>query len=193
MASGQAKTRIPSNGAHRSGLLSRLLTLPVIQGDCDLQLLAEQQTPPVVEYRYGGVQVCSRVPFLNRGRQKGMVIELLCRPEYWGPAGRDLFVATRVNWVGLRNDGYWPAAFIEPGQTIEIEVVLGIFGPRPAILSVLGLPRLPLLFYYKVMGRSGIQWRVAELSMALAGGKKMVACGWTADRDSHPHPDHHPG
>lgn len=137
------------------------------QGDCEVVLRTEQMTGVTIEPVFGGYRLAFRMPVANIGRQKGMLMELLCRPEFLGPPMKEVYIAPRLHRPGIREDGYWEAYLMSRGEVLDVEVVLSLYGRPDAVEQLLALPSLPLVFHYKTVGRTGMKWHLRETKVLL--------------------------
>lgn len=151
-----------------------------IQGDADvvlepdrLELLERKRLADRLYLR------CS-LPLWNRGRQKGMVLEVLGRPEYLGPCMAELMVAVRASWPERNPHGYWEAVLVDPGQRLRLVLEVEVRGTPGALRRLLERPSLPLVVRYAVIGRTPMRWLVDEVAVPLMPGARPTGAGMRA-------------
>lgn len=111
------------------------------------------------------------IPLINRGRQNGMVINVFCQPMYYGKIMEQLEIASHLRLLDapLRRNNYWEAVIVKKKSTQLTELTVTI-RPQADIRTVVReIPRLKVIIYYQMVGRDGIQWRLAEVQFDLAG------------------------
>lgn len=110
------------------------------------------------------------IPLSNKGEQQGMVNNVFCQPVYCGKIMKDLEILPRIRLVRgkLRENGYWESLLLKRNDRFltELEVIISSQLEIPFIIKE--VPRLTILIYYQVVGRKGIDWRLAEMSFNLA-------------------------
>lgn len=139
-----------------------------LQGDCDIVVRHDDLAELVVDFTENRLSLRFVAPVHNKGRQKGMVVEFLCRPEFPGKFFRDLSVATKVHSPARRIDGYWEAILMEKGQTVPVVFEISFSGPRQALKQLRSLPHLDFVVHYQVIGRVGMKWRTDTIRVPLA-------------------------
>jgi hypothetical protein len=145
------------------------------QGDCDA-VLESARAHGFTLTRDGDSAVAScLVPLTNRGRQDGMVIELLCEACHPGHvAGRPKIVPfAHVSGSGVAEDEdegwYWKALLLHRGESVALRLGARITfrkrSPEEGLDALLGrLPGLMLRVHCKTIGRRSITWRLSELA-----------------------------
>ncbi len=139
-----------------------------LQGDCDIVVHRHELAELTVSATDSRVRLRFMVPVSNQGRQKGMLVEFMCRPEFPGKFFRELEVATKVYSPIRRADGYWEAVLMEKGQTLPAVFEVSLSGPRQALRQLHDLPHLDFVVHYQVIGRAGMRWHTAELRVPFA-------------------------
>ncbi|GAB6876391.1 hypothetical protein [Thermaerobacter litoralis] len=165
------------------------------QGDADVQVDARAVSVLAVERRPGRWQVRFRLPVVNRGRQKGMLYEILVRPEFPGRWAAPVRWSVAFFWPGVQETGYWSATLLKPGQVVPLEVELTAYGPDPVLDRLAALDRLGLVVRHGVIGRSPLRWSLTEVKLPLAAaaatrsslaapGETLVGWGAAAPAES---------
>lgn len=110
------------------------------------------------------------VPLANKGKQDGMVVELLCEPSHPGQVpGRPRIVPFVVPAGTGEDEGwYWKALLLHRGETVVLKMGATLTfrkrDPDTDVWSLLGrLPGLVLRVHCKTIGRRSITWRLSEL------------------------------
>ncbi len=142
----------------------------VRQGDAQIRIVPEVGPDLAVARVPGGLRLAFTLPVVNEGTQKGMFVEVLCRPEYMeGITGR-VDLAFRIEMLGVREDGYCPAYLLARGERRQLRVTVTATGPAAAVEALRRLPSLPLVFYYQTISRRGVRWHLAEVRVPLQPG-----------------------
>ncbi len=156
------------------GALGALATFAKLQGDCEILLETEAAHGFRVELLEEKREICCSclVPLVNRGRQQGMVLNVFCRPEYWGKIMEKLEVSSYLKLAGEagRKDTYWEALILKKGARLLTELTLRIRSEVELAEVLREVPRAAVAVYYQVTGRTGMRWHLAELSFPLRGG-----------------------
>lgn len=146
-----------------------------LQGDADvrfdpgrLEVLEANRLPHGLRIRY-------RLPVTNRGRQKGMLYEILTRPEYVDRWMKDLRFSVSVFWPGVQETGYWAATLVKPGESLPLEFELVVNGPGEAVDRLLERAALPLVTRHGVIGRSPLRWHLTEVRIPLTAVRDLLA------------------
>jgi hypothetical protein len=141
------------------------------QGDCDTVLEVTKAHNFALSVDGDSATVSCLVPLTNRGRQDGMVVELLGEPSHPGQVpGRPRIVPfARPETANADNSWYWRALLIRRGQTVTLRMGATItFPQREADEDVLSLvdrfSGLILRVHCKTIGRRSITWRLSELA-----------------------------
>ncbi len=143
------------------------------QGDCDIlfdtQAVRNQQVSKQMLQRT--IYCHCLIPMVNRGRQNGMVINVFCQPMYYGKIMEQLEIAARMRLLDapLRQNGYWEAVISKKKTTQLAELAVTIRSHADLRTVIREIPCLQVIVYYQVVGRDGIQWRLAEARFELAG------------------------
>ncbi|MDN5365943.1 MAG: hypothetical protein PWP44_1146 [Thermacetogenium sp.] len=113
------------------------------------------------------------IPLTNRGKQQGMVNNVFCQPVYCGKIMKELEILPRIRLLRekLRENGYWESMLLKSSDSMLTELEVVIRSRLELPLVVREVPRLTILIYYQVVGRKGIDWRLAEISFDLAAGR----------------------
>ncbi len=111
------------------------------------------------------------IPLSNRGRQNGMVINVFGQPMYYGKIMEQLEIAVRLRLLDAppRQNSYWEAIIVKKHTSRLVELELTIRTQANLRRIIREIPRLNAIIYYQVVGRDGIQWRLAEVQFDLAG------------------------
>jgi len=140
------------------------------QGDCDTVLVVAKASDFTLTVEEGSATVSCLVPLANRGKQDGMVVELLCEASHPGQIhGRPRIVPFARPETTSEEDGwYWRALLVRRGQVVALRMGATITfhrrEPGENALSLLGrLPGLVLRVHCKTIGRRSITWRLSEL------------------------------
>lgn len=135
------------------------------QGDADIRLVPGELSLQSGQRLLDGLRLRFVLPIRNYGRQKGFLLEILCRSEYLGDAAPDLELSARFALAGGRQDGYWEAVIVDPGQSRDLLVTLTLRGRRAGLEQLRSRPCLPLVFHHKFVGRSHMEWRLTEVRL----------------------------
>lgn len=145
------------------------------QGDADvrfdpnrLELLEAERSPDRLRIRY-------RLPVANHGRQKGMLYEILARPEYLDRWMGDLRFAVAVFRPGVQETGYWAATLMKPGEIIPLEFEVTVCGRPDALDRLLGRDALALVMRHGVIGRTPLRWHLTEVRIPMAAVRERIA------------------
>ncbi len=146
------------------------------QGDCDAVIDVAKARDFAVKVDGDEAVVSCLVPLVNKGRQDGMVVELLCEPSHPGRTpGRPKILPFCCRYEGAaadEDDWYWKALLLHRGETVVLKLGASItFRKRAPGDDVLGLlaslPGLMLRIHSKTIGRRSITWRLSELAFPL--------------------------
>ncbi len=155
-----------------AGTLSAALTFYYLHlGDNNILLETTATYDLVVQYDLPGREIHCRclIPLSNKGKQQGMVNNVFCQPVYCGKVMKKLEIISHLHLTRepSRENGYWESLILKTNDYFitELEVVIRSQVPIPSLLQE--VPRLTILIYYQVVGRKGIQWRLAELPLPL--------------------------
>ena len=110
------------------------------------------------------------IPLANRGRQNGMVINVFCQPMYYGKIMERLDITARLRLLeapARRND-YWEAVIVKKNTVRLVELEVTVHSQVDLFSVTREIPCLKVIIYYQVVGRDGIQWRLAEAQFDLA-------------------------
>ncbi len=140
------------------------------QGDCDAVLEVGKARDFELKFEGDSAVVSCHVPLTNRGRQDGMVVELLSEASHPGQVHGRPRITPFVHLEGTSEDEdwYWKALLLHRGETVTLRMGATVtFRKREAgqDLAVLlrGLPGLVLRVHCKTIGRRSITWRLSEL------------------------------
>ena len=145
------------------------------QGDADVRCEAGAVEVLGIQRRPGCWLVRFRLPMVNRGRQKGMLYEILIRPEFLGRWAAPLRWSVALFWPGVQETGYWSAALLKPGQAVPLEVELAAFGPDDVIDRLSDLEELVLVVRHGCIGRTPLRWALTEVRLPLAKARPVAA------------------
>lgn len=113
------------------------------------------------------------IPLSNKGEQQGMVNNVFCQPVYCGKIMDELTISSHLYLVRKEKDeiqesSYWKSLILKKNAHFDTKLVVNIQNSSISLASLVQeLDRIQLLIYYQVVGRKGIQWRLAELSVPL--------------------------
>ena len=138
------------------------------QGDADIRFDRSAWTLLAASRSTGCWRVRFRLPAVNLGRQKGMLYEILLRPEYAGRWAADLRWSVAIFWPGVQETGYWAATLLKPGQVVPLEFEIAAYGPDPVLDRLLEREELVLVLRHGVIGRTPLCWRLTEVRIPLA-------------------------
>ncbi|EKP95772.1 hypothetical protein [Thermaerobacter subterraneus] len=139
------------------------------QGDADVRVDARGVTILDTHRDAGRWQVRFRLPVVNRGRQKGMLYEILVRPEFPGRWAAPARWSVAFFWPGVQETGYWSATLLKPGQEVPLEIELTAYGPEEVLDRLARLERLDLVVRHGVIGRTPLRWYLTDVHLPLAG------------------------
>lgn len=152
------------------------------QGDCETVLDVSKARDFDLTVEGDTATVSCVVPLRNKGRQDGMVVELLCEASHPGRvSGRPKIVAfAHLEGSSEDEDWYWKALLLHRGETVALKMGASVtFRKRDSgqdLDSLLhGLPGLTLRVHCKTIGRRSITWRLSELAFPWEGLLKKVA------------------
>lgn len=139
----------------------------VRQGDAAFAFLVEQHGPWRVERSGDVLTARTVVPFVNRGRQDGTLMDVFPRcqvpQEYYDGA---CVTATITNEAAPRTDGYWEA-FIVPTGASGAVVLTVQFAARRDLSAVLAeLVDFPIDIIYQVVARG--PWYLAKARLLVS-------------------------
>ncbi|ADU51458.1 hypothetical protein Tmar_1345 [Thermaerobacter marianensis DSM 12885] len=144
------------------------------QGDADVRCDAGAVEILEVDRSPGCWRVRFRLPVVNRGRQKGMLYEILVRPEFLGRWAAPLRWSVAFFWPGVQETGYWSATLLKPGQVVPLEVELAAYGPAGALDRLAALNAMGLVVRHGVIGRTPLRWVLTEVRLPLAEAGKAA-------------------
>ena len=136
-------------------LLFRLFVLK--QGNENIVLLAKRATNFQVSDRsFESITLFRDIPFVNKGRQLGTIMDLFPRPLL----PEEHFDAVKVNAWAMdinrpRQDGYFEAITIKPRKGGTIRVYVTLTGKTGNIREdIKGFPYMDIDIYYQIVGRT---------------------------------------
>ncbi len=142
------------------------------QGDADIILdvsRARDFTLKTVDS--GSVVAVCLVPLTNRGKQDGMVVELLCEASHPGqvPGRPKLVPFAHLDGTSDDDAWYWKALLLPHGQTVMLRIGATLTFRKTDTDEDLGsllrrLPGLKVRVHCKTIGRRSITWRLSELA-----------------------------
>lgn len=112
---------------------------------------------------------CS-IPLTNRGEQQGMVNNVFCQPVYCGKIMKGMEIKSHISVVKEqeRENGYWESLIVKKDACFMTKLEVRIRHNSVDIPTLIRqVPRLTIVIYYQVVGRKGIQWKLAELPLPL--------------------------
>ncbi|HHW28715.1 MAG TPA: hypothetical protein GXX21_04055 [Syntrophomonadaceae bacterium] len=112
---------------------------------------------------------CS-LPLTNRGEQQGMVNNVFCQPVYCGKIMKGMEIKSQINVVKdkARENGYWESLIVKKNAHFMTQLEVRIRHNSVDIPTLIRqVPRLTIVIYYQIVGRKGIQWKLAELPLPL--------------------------
>lgn len=147
-----------------------------LRGDADICLdtaaahdLKKQVVAP------GHVILQATIPFANRGRQQGAVVDCTGRLLPLGDRYRGLTVDVHVNNLSLpRDDGYFEAIMFKKKERLELGVEVHVRGDDAAA-RLEKIPRMTLEFHHSFYMRSLIRHRRAEFDYPVAQAEALPA------------------
>ena len=114
------------------------------------------------------------IPLSNQGEQQGMINNVFCQPVYCGKIMDELTISSYLCLVEdmmedqLRENSYWKSLILKRNDHFNTKLVVKIHSSSITMTSLVQkLDQIQMLIYYQVVGRKGIQWRLAELSLPL--------------------------
>lgn len=141
------------------------------QGDSDIVFETQSTRDFKIEHNPSKQEVYCRclIPLANRGRQNGMIINVFCQPMYCGRIMERLEIlpCLRLYQEPLRKNGYWEAVIIKKNTTHLTEMSVKIRYNTDFNYLLKEVPCLTVVIHYQTIGRSGIQWRLAEIKFNL--------------------------
>jgi len=146
------------------------------QGDCETVL--EVSKARDFDFRIEGESavVSCLVPLTNRGRQDGMVVELLCEASHPGhvPGRPKIVPFVRLEGAPEDDDWYWRALLVHRGETVTLRMGATVTfrkrdGGQDLLTLLRALPGLTLRVHCKTIGRRSITWRLSELAFPWEG------------------------
>lgn len=146
------------------------------QGDEAITMLVKRRTPFVVEDEsFQQVVLVSDIPFVNKGRQNGTIMDLY--PRHLMP--QEQFDNVHIqSWTtdanAERHDGYWKAQIIETrkGGTVRLRL---IFTAKNGNIhkDLKGFPDMNIDIVYQVVGRS--DWHISKNRITLTAEELQQA------------------
>jgi len=139
------------------------------QGNEEIVVLTKRRTPFVMEdINFNQVVLSCDIPFVNRGKQNGTIMDLY--PRHLLP--QEQFDSVRVeSWTmdvaRERQDGYWESIIIEPkkGGTIRLYVVLSATTGNIKV-DTQQFPGMNIDIVYQVVGRT--DWHISKNRLTLS-------------------------
>lgn len=127
------------------------------QGNEHVVMLMKRRTPFIVEdMSFNQVVLSCEIPFVNKGKQYGTVMDLF--PRHLLP--QEQFDRVKVeSWITdahkERHDGYWEAVIIKPrkGGVCKLRLVLTAKSGNIR-KDLVGFPDMPIDILYQVVGRT---------------------------------------
>lgn len=109
------------------------------------------------------------IPLSNKGEQQGMLNNVFCQPVYCGKIMNELTISSHLCLVKdeMRKNSYWESLILKKSDHFDTELVVKIRSSIDISSLIQELDHIQMLIYYQVVGRKGIQWKLAELPMPL--------------------------
>ncbi|HBG22159.1 MAG: hypothetical protein PHX16_06285 [Syntrophaceticus sp.] len=121
------------------------------------------------------------IPLSNKGEQQGMINNVFCQPVYCGKIMDELTISSHLCLVEdemkdeMRENSYWKSLILKRNDHFDTKLVVKIHNSSIDIASLVQeLDHIQMLIYYQVVGRKGIQWRLAELSVPLVDDVMVI-------------------
>ncbi len=146
------------------------------QGNERIVMLTKRRTPFAVEdLTFNQVTLVCDIPFVNKGRQNGTIMDLY--PRHLLP--QEQFDNVHVeSWTTdaskNRHDGYWEAVIIEPrkGGTVRLRLILTSRNGN-IHKDLVGFPDMSIDIVYQVVGRS--DWHITKNRIVLTAEELQQA------------------
>lgn len=152
------------------------------QGDCETVLEVGKARDFALRVEGDSAVASCLVPLRNKGKQDGMVVELLCEASHPGHVqGRPKIVPfAHLEGAAEDDDWYWKALLMHRGETVILKMGATVTfrrrEPDQDIIALLrGLPGLVLRVHCKTIGRRSITWRLSELTFPWEGLVRKAA------------------
>jgi len=147
-------------------------------GNHNILLDTEGARQFAVQSDHAGREICCSclLPLANKGEQQGMVNNVFCQPVYGGKIMNDLEIRAHLRLAAEEKgeNSYWKSVILKKNDCLTTELKL-VVRSRVDLSALLGaLPRVKVLIYYQVVGRKGIEWKLAEITMPLERKQKKV-------------------
>ncbi len=140
-------------------------------GDQNILFEVEAARDLVVQHDHMRDEIICRclIPLTNKGELQGMVNNVFCQPVYCGKIMKGMEIKAHLRVKDqIRENGYWESLILKKNAyfltELEVRINHTLFD-IPTLISK--VPRLTMVIYYQVVGRKGIQWRLAELALPL--------------------------
>lgn len=148
----------------------------VRQGNERITMLVKRRTPFVVEdISFDKVTLVCDIPFANRGKQNGTIMDLY--PRHLLP--EEQFDKVHIeSWTTdldhERHDGYWESVIIEPrkGGTVRLRLILTAKSGNIR-KDTEGFPDMSIDIVYQVVGRS--DWHISKNRLVLTAEELQQA------------------
>ncbi len=141
------------------------------QGDCDAVIDVRKARDFALKVEGDSAVLSCLVPLANKGKQDGMVVELLSEASHPGQVrGRPRIIPfVHLESLGDDDEWYWKALLLHRGETVGLRVGATITfrkrDPGEDLMALLdGLPGLVVRIHSKTIGRRSITWRLSELA-----------------------------
>ncbi len=152
------------------------------QGDCETVLEVDKAHDFDLRLEGDSAVASCLIPLRNKGKQDGMVVELLCEAGHPGRVqGRPRIVPfAHLADAAEDDDWYWKALLLHRGETVTLKMGAAVTfrrrGPDQDLMTLLrGLPGLVLRVHCKTIGRRSITWRLSELVFPWEGLLRKAA------------------
>lgn len=157
-------------------LLFRLFVLK--QGNEQVVLLPKRKTNfQVADMNFESITLFCDIPFVNKGRQNGTIMDLF--PRHLLP--EEQFDAVKVETWAMdidrpRHDGYFEAVIIKPRKGGTIRVYVKLIGKSGNIREdIKGFPYMNIDVLYQVVGRE--DWHIDKARIRLTPEELQAALG----------------
>lgn len=135
-------------------------------GDCRIYLDLNEVSNRLLERTETGLRLCFDVPFVNDGRQHGLIMDCNARLQPKGDVFRFCKVSCRVvNTGNVRFDDYWEGLVLKPSKKAVLRIFLSIDGD----FSEGDLESFKVDVLARYYGRGLMRFVRTEVPLGLAG------------------------
>ncbi len=109
------------------------------------------------------------IPLINTGQQQGMVNNVFCQTAHYGKIMEDLKITAQIYLVEdtIEQSPYWRSLIIQNKDHFTLRLTVEIQSNIDIAPLIQEIPSIKVAIYYQLVGRKGIQWKMAELSLPL--------------------------